>query len=73
MPAEHARLLRAGEALLILVESNLTARTDRQQDISDLIGRGDADALVEAINRWVGERGILTGAPFSFDASTFGN
>jgi hypothetical protein len=71
--AEHNRLISAAETLLILVESNFTARTDRQQVMSGLIGRGDADGLIEAINVWVGERGVLTGAPFSFPASTFGN
>lgn len=70
---EQARLIRAGETLLILVESNLTARTDRQQRMSGLISRADAEGLVEEINRWVGPSGVLTGAPFSFPASTFGN
>lgn len=71
--AEHARLIRAGETLLIFVESNLTARTDREQVMSDLIEDGDADGLIDAINDWAGEQGVLTAAPFSFRASTFGN
>lgn len=71
--SEHARLIRASESLLVLVESNLTARTDRQQVMGDLISRENGEGLVSAINTWVGPRGVLTGAPFSFRAAEFGN
>jgi len=71
--AEHARLVRTSETLIVLVESNLTARTDRQQVMGGLISREDDRGLISAINNWVGPRGVLTGAPFSFRAADFGN
>ncbi len=70
---EHARLIRASETLLVLIESNLAARTARQQVMGNLISGEDADGLIDAINTWVGPRGVLTGAPFSFPATDFGN
>lgn len=73
MLQQHARLIRGAETLLILVESNLTARTDRQQRMGRLLEAGDVDGLIDAMNNWVGPRGILTGAPFSIPAGTLGN
>jgi hypothetical protein len=73
MLQEHARLIRGAETLLILVESNLTARTDRVQNMGRLLEAGNVDGLVDAMNNWVGPRGILTGAPFSIPAGTLGN
>jgi hypothetical protein len=70
--ADHARLIRTGETLLVLVEAGLTARTDRQAVMGAHINSGDLRALTGAINTWVGPSGVLTGAPFSFRAADFG-
>jgi len=70
---ENARLIRASETLLVLIESNLSARAGREQVMGRLVTDGDADGLIDAINDWAGPRGVLTRAPFSFDADDFGN
>ncbi len=68
----QTRLLRTGETLLILVDSNLTG-SNRQQQFGRLLDSGDVDALISAINTWAGPRGVLTGAPYSMTDAQLGN
>lgn len=70
--AKQARLIRAAESLLILVDANLSG-SNRTQDIGRLLDSADADDIIDAMNTWVGSRGILTGAPYSMDEADLGN
>lgn len=70
--APHARLIRASETLLVLVQSNLDPGASRAQVMGGLIDQNDISALSDAIDQWVGPEGVLTAAPFSFRASDFG-
>ncbi|MFG0293046.1 MAG: hypothetical protein ACF8MJ_07825, partial [Phycisphaerales bacterium JB050] len=70
--SKQERLIRSAESLLILVDANLSG-SNRAQGIGRLIESGDVDDLIDAMNAWVGSRGVLTGAPYSMDESDLGN
>jgi len=71
----HRQLVGVSEQLLLSIQAQIfrqpIGRPRVLPALTDFIDEGDADALEEAVAVWVGRRGVLIDAPFSFDASLF--
>lgn len=68
--AAVADLLRACEVTLLLTAAKLGAPAGAEQPIAQALDRSNDRALRDAVNRWIGQNGLLYQRPFNLPAGS---